>query len=167
MFGYKTVTENTGHTWEAIFFTSRWRMFPRVARRAWLAFQRVIRRREGQEKGKRAALALFRFQPDAPAMPLDQLAAEEESQTRSGDAMRGGIASPRKTGKEPGLLLLGDANAAVMNAYLDALSILSLGHSDVDGAALRRIFDGIGDQVQQHLFQPVAVPMQPDGVGIS
>jgi hypothetical protein len=122
-----------------------------------LAFQRFIRRSEGQEQGKGAPLALFRFQPDAPSMPLNQLTAEEEAQPRAGDAMRRGIAGTRETAKESSLLLAGDADAIVMNTHLNALPILGLGQRDVDRSALRRIFDGIAQQVQQHLLQTVAV----------
>lgn len=100
-------------------------------------------------------------------MPLNQLAAEEESQTCAGDTVSGGIAGAGETGKEPGLLLVGDTDAVIMDMYLGAFLILGFGQPDVNGSALRRIFDGITNQIQQDLLQPVAVSLEPDGFVVS
>ena len=69
-------------------------------------------------------------------MPLNQFAAEEEAQPCASDAVRCGIAGTRETGKEASLLLVRDADAAVVDAHQRALLILCLRHRNVDQPAL-------------------------------
>lgn len=57
-----------------------------------LGFPCFLRRSDGEGEEEGAALALFRFKPDAAPVSLDQFAAEEETQPGAGDAMRGSIA---------------------------------------------------------------------------
>ena len=88
-------------------------------------------------------------------MLLQDLAGDGKPQTRAAGLARARLVHAVEPLKQPRQILLGDADAVVGHAHIDGF----LARADVnfDFAAVGRVFDGIGDDVHDHLLDALAV----------
>lgn len=111
--------------------------------------------RKDQREG--GALACGGLEPNLPTMPFDELPADKQAQSRPWDAMVMHVARPREAMEEPPMLVGGDANPLVANAYLCPPRTRIGPHCHRDRPALRAVLDGIPHQISQHLPEAQAI----------
>src|SRR5262245_29437259 len=111
----------------------------------------------GQGEDERAAAAWLAFCPDLTAMRLDQVAADVQAEADGLDRATAGLDAIETL--EQALEVLGrDADALIADAY--AQQALFVGaDAGAHVATARRVFDGVVDQIGEHL-------LDAHGVGI-
>src|SRR5439155_22219464 len=117
----------------------------------WLRPSGSGRARQFEVEGR--PLAGIRFHPDRAAHPLHELATDVEPEPGPGPYLRAFEAVELLEDRP----LLRDRDADPVVPDFDAHTVRERGRRDGDRAAVRRVFDGVVDQVHEHLLDPVAV----------
>ncbi len=121
----------------------------------------------GQRHGETAALAQLAHQFDAAAHQLDQLRTDGQTEPAAPVTARGGGVGLGERVKNAGLVLAGNAHAAVLHLQSQALRRSRAGgehaRGDRDAPAARRELQRVGQQVAQHLAQPPRVALHALG----
>src|SRR4029077_4213972 len=99
------------------------------------------------------------FDPDAAIETADELAADVEAEARAADAAGHVRVEPVELLEDPAALRDGDSEALVR--HRPAHAALAAGHLDLDRPAVRRVLDGILDEVDEHLSQLLLVRGDP------
>src|SRR5881397_2127556 len=120
---------------------------PRAARGCCSAGEREL------EPEARAGAGIAR-ESDAAAVGLDDAARDREAETGAGEAALARL-GPEELREDPRLVLGRDADALV--PHLDPDGAVVECAADLDHAALRRVLDGIGEQVRVDLREAVGV----------
>src|SRR5260370_9912747 len=105
--------------------------------------------RQGDVEGR--SLSLVGLEPDAAALPLDQLPAEVQTQSGAADASLAGVVCPREAVEELRLLVTWDAYAGIANADHCLARRLVGAHTASDGAAGGAGLQAVDDQVSRAL----------------
>src|SRR5262245_25763292 len=123
------------------------------SRRLGDALRRPLRGRDLHEEGR--ALAVVRLDPDASVEPVDELTADVETEAGAPDAARHVRIEAIELLEDAPALGCRDAEPAVadrpQHVVVPALD------ADVHGPAVRRVLDGVLDEVDEHLAQLLLV----------
>src|ERR1700730_18311921 len=121
---------------------------------------------ERQADRHRRADPLLAVDDDMPAMQLDEADGERQPQTRSGVLAVPGTGYLAEAGDRRGDFGLVHADAVVDD--LDAHPVLGDAGTDPDPAAGMAEFNGVGDEVEQHLLelQPVGPELRHRGADL-
>ena len=117
-----------------------------------------LARRQGQANGKAGALVWNAADLQAPVHQFDQLAGNGGAQPGAAKAARGTGIGLREGGKHPAQLLRRHANAGVLHLHMQPL-LRPLAHVQCD-AADGGEFDGVGEQVEQHLVNAQGIALK-------
>src|SRR5258708_14306506 len=115
--------------------------------------------RQGDVEGR--SLSLVGLEPDAAALPLDQLPAEVQTQSGAADASLAGVICPREAVEELRLLVAWDADAGIANADHCLTRRLVGAHADSDGAAGGTVLYPVVDEVAGPLLETLPIPPAP------
>src|SRR5258708_23180181 len=118
--------------------------------------------RQGDVEGR--SLSLVGLEPDAAALPLDQLPAEVQTQSGAADASLAGVVCPREAVEELRLLVTWDAYAGIANADHCLARRLVGAHTDSDGAAGGAVLHCVVDEVAQHLLPTLHIQLHADSL---
>src|SRR5260221_8476778 len=116
--------------------------------------------RQGDVEGR--SLSLVGLEPDAAALPLNQLPAEVQTQSGAADASLAGVVCPREAVEELRLLVTWDADAGIANADHCLARRLVGAHTDSDGAAGGTVLHPVVDEVAEHLLEKLPIPRAAD-----
>src|SRR6185437_5455299 len=108
-----------------------------------------------QTKVECAARAFAALQPQAPAVPLDQRMRDIQANAKPRIATFLRLNYLIELLENALVVPLGDADAKVLHSHLRPLLIGAEPHDDRIGP--RRIFDGVGEQIDENLPQTIAV----------
>jgi hypothetical protein len=111
---------------------------------------------EGDRKGR--AFPDLAVHADGTPMTLDDLRRDVQPHTQTGDRSVLGTRGPVEPLKNPVALLSRDAQAMI--AHTDGDRLRGSGEIHFDGLGVRRILDGIAEQVGKDLSQPISIPDQ-------
>src|SRR5262245_4052832 len=100
-------------------------------------------------------MAFFALDPDPALMTFDDLLADREAQAEVVSLARGTVMNSVEALEDLAQFRGGDAHASIADAKPDLGVVQLRAHSN--GAAGRRGFDRILDQICQHLADPLAV----------
>src|SRR3954447_2026090 len=107
---------------------------------------------------ERAAFRAIRLDPDAAVEAADELAADVEAESRASDSAGHVRIDAVELLEDAASLGRGDAEPAVADAEQHMLR--ALGERDSHRAAVRRVLDGVLDEIHEHL--PQLLPVGPD-----
>jgi hypothetical protein len=108
---------------------------------------------------ERRSRSFGRLEPDLPSVLLNQFATKIEAQAGPADALGLTIGDSHKAAKKAGLLGLWNADALILHTEADHLSINFTAQNNLDRPSRRAVFDGIGQQVGEHLLDAPRVSL--------
>jgi hypothetical protein len=95
-------------------------------------------------------------------VPLDEFATEIEAQPRAPYALGECILRSCETTKEACLIMHRNADPMILDAQEYLVCSCLLMHRYLDGASVRTVFDGIAEQIGEHLLNASGVTMHYD-----
>ena len=102
-------------------------------------------RRLGKPDGEGGSAALLRPHPHLAAVVLHGVLDDAEAEAGAAGVAAAGVVDAEEALEHAVALALGDADALVGDGDLD--DAVGVGHADPDAEAVRRVLDGVGDQV--------------------
>lgn len=95
-------------------------------------------------------------------LAAEQFAAEKKAQASAANTISAGIVRPHEAVKDAILLCCRDADAVILNRPLDQLLLCVCVERDPDSAAIGTVFDGVIDDVCQHLLHALRINIDND-----
>jgi hypothetical protein len=121
---------------------------------------------EGKRQEKGGAYPFGRLEPDVATVPLDQLAADKQTESGAGNLVVVYVTRPREPLEHLPLLLSRYANPTILNAQLRQRGLSVRSHGDRNWPALWTVLDGVAQEIPKYLLQPHAVSLQQHGVDL-
>src|SRR5579862_3068606 len=109
----------------------------------------------GHARAECGALTQLTFNGKCAAMELHERPSDRQSEAAAGLLLRQGLTGPVELVEDALLVARGEARASVRDGNLDETVVPPGGHAYF--TALGRVFNGIAQQVDQHLFHALAI----------